>query len=258
MLELQEIRNYFPNNIREDYSSMLREYLQCKILKIIFSSPISNKLIFIGGTALRLVYNTQRFSEDLDFDNKNLSLNDWVELGEIIKKQLSLEGLNIDIAKTRMNETIFHHNLRFMDILFNYGLSPHKNSVLLIKADSEDQKIEYSPEIFRLNKFDIVSTIKVMPRSVALAQKFRAFFDREMGRDLFDISSLAPTTKPCYRYLEQALGITNANTLKERVLARCEELDIPALVDRAKPFLFKEEDINRILYFKDYMQQHEF
>jgi len=258
MLDLPEIKNYFPDDLPEDSTSMLREYLQCKILKIIFSSPIGNKLTFIGGTALRLIYNTQRFSEDLDFDNKNLNLDDWVKLGETIKRQLSLEGINIDVEKTRMNETIFHHNLRFMDLLFNYKISPHKNSVLLIKTDSEDQGIEYEAEIVSLNKFDVNCSIKVMPRDIALSQKFRAFLDREMGRDLFDISSLAPTTRPCYKYLDQALSIKNSKELKEKVLERCGELDIDSLVARAKPFLFREEDVNRIINFKDYMKQYEF
>jgi predicted nucleotidyltransferase component of viral defense system len=258
MLELEQIQEYFPASISNQSEAMLREYLQCKILKIVFSSRIAHKLIFIGGTALRLIYNTQRFSEDLDFDNKELNLEDWIELGERIKTELRYEGINIDIAKTRRNDTIFHHNLRFLDLLYEYKLSPHKNSVLLIKTDSEDQGIEYAANLVRLNKFDIDCAIKVMPRDVALAQKFRAFFDREMGRDLFDISSIAPTTRPCYKYLEQALGITTPKALKERVIARCEELDIASLVNRAKPFLFKETDISRILYFKDYMMSYEF
>lgn len=258
MLDMNKIRSFFPDSISDQPESMLREYLQCKVLEIIFQEKISDKLIFIGGTAIRLIYDSQRFSEDLDFDNKGLSLDDWIELGQAIQIGLSRQGFNLDIAKTRLNDTFFHHNLRFLDILYQYELSPHKNSVLLIKTDSQDQEIQYQHEVVKLNKFDIDCRIKVMPRDIALSQKFRAFFDREMGRDLFDISSLAPSTKPNYDYLEQALGIKNPQELKTRVLERCQEFNFKDLITRTKPFLFSESKISRILDFQEYMQQYEF
>lgn len=258
MLDLEEIKKQFPIYVQHKNEFMLKEYLQCLVLKFISTSPVANKLIFIGGTALRIFYNTQRFSEDLDFDNKNLTLEEWIELGDTIKREISLLGINIDIAKTRMNDTVFHHNLRFPELLFKYEISPHKNSVLLIKMDSEDQGIKYEPEIAELNKFNIRSKVKVMPVDIALSQKFRAFFDRKMGRDLFDISSIAPQTKPNYAYLKQALAINNAKELKEKVLARCDEFDFEELVLRAKTFIFKEDGLAHILHFKDYMKQYEF
>ncbi len=259
MLDLEEIKNYFPNYVHHKGEFMLREYLQCLVLEIIFASPIANKLNFIGGTALRLIYHTQRFSEDLDFDNKGLELAEWTELGETLKKELALKGIVVDIAKTRMNDTVFHNNLRFPELLFKYEISPHRNSILLIKMDSQDQCIKYESITTDLNKFDVVnSKIRVMPIDIALSQKFRAFFDREMGRDLFDISSIAPQTRPNYAYLEAALGINNAKQLKERVLARCEELNLDDLERRTAPFLFKDTDVSRIKYFQDYMKQYEF
>lgn len=258
MLDFDQIRLFFPEYVQDQPESILREYLQCKVLELVFSSPMASKLTFIGGTALRLIYNTQRFSEDLDFDNKNLTMDEWIELGAIIKKGLNYEAINIDIAKTRLNDTVFHHNLRFLEILFQLKISPHKNSVMLIKADSENQGIDYQVSIVRLNRFDVDTQIKVMPIDIALSQKFRAFFDREMGRDLFDISSIAPMTKPNYAYLEAALGICNAKQLKERVLERCEELNLEDLEKRTAPFLFKDTDVSRIRHFKDYMKQYKF
>lgn len=258
MLDYDELTEFFPEYVHKQKKSIIREYLQHKILHLVFQSPISTKLIFIGGTALRIAYNTQRFSEDLDFDNKDLTLTEWEELGISIQKELRLEDINIEVSRTRLNDTVFHHNLRFPGLLFEYEVSPHKNEVLLIKMDSENQGINYSSSIYTLNKFDLDSQIKVIPLDIALSQKFRAFFDREMGRDLFDISSIAPKTKPNYAYLEEALGISNPKQLKEKVLARCEELDLLDLEKRTVPFLFKETDVSRIRYFQDYMKQYEF
>jgi predicted nucleotidyltransferase component of viral defense system len=258
MLSLEEIKRYFPDNCADKTKDMLREYLQCQILKSIFNSKHAYRLVFIGGTALRLIYNTKRFSEDLDFDNKGLQLNEWNEIAEKIQKDLSLMNFDIEIKNTRVNETVFHHNIYFPSLMFNYNLSAHQNQKLLIKVDSQDQLIKYESIVMPLSKFDVFTQIKTLSLDIALSQKFRAFFDREMGRDLFDISSIAPQTKPNYNYLKQALNIDNPLELKKEVLKRCSELDFEQLSKRAKPFLFHEDGVKSILYFKDYMESYEF
>jgi len=48
-------------------TNIAREYWEMFILNDLYSSNLGLNLIFKGGTALRLVYNSPRFSEDLDF-----------------------------------------------------------------------------------------------------------------------------------------------------------------------------------------------
>ena len=50
-----------------DLTQVAREYWEILVLKGLYDSPYGKKLIFKGGTALRLAYNSPRFSEDLDF-----------------------------------------------------------------------------------------------------------------------------------------------------------------------------------------------
>lgn len=50
-----------------DLTQVVREYWEILILKGLFESSFGLKLIFKGGTALRLAYDSPRFSEDLDF-----------------------------------------------------------------------------------------------------------------------------------------------------------------------------------------------
>lgn len=70
MLNLEEILQAYPESLRTFKRFLLREYLQYKILEIVFgASKYANQLCFLGGTCLRIVHNTSRFSEDLDFDN---------------------------------------------------------------------------------------------------------------------------------------------------------------------------------------------
>ncbi len=49
------------------FPNIVREYAQHLFLTQLYQLPQSEKLLFKGGTALRIVYNSPRFSEDLDF-----------------------------------------------------------------------------------------------------------------------------------------------------------------------------------------------
>lgn len=49
------------------FPNIVREYAQHLFLSELYQLPGSEKLLFKGGTALRIVYNSPRFSEDLDF-----------------------------------------------------------------------------------------------------------------------------------------------------------------------------------------------
>lgn len=73
MISINQIAQYYPESLRGFKRNILREYLQYKILEIIFNSRLSPKLSFLGGTALRIVHENKRFLEDLDFDNFKLS-----------------------------------------------------------------------------------------------------------------------------------------------------------------------------------------
>ena len=76
MIRIEQIRNFFPAQIRGDSGFdkyMLKEYLQLMILDYLSSTPSIRKMAFIGETNLRLVKGIDRFSEDLDFDCKEFS-----------------------------------------------------------------------------------------------------------------------------------------------------------------------------------------
>jgi len=52
---------------REVKIHIVREFLQVLILKILYDKGYFKNLAFVGGTALRVLYDVRRFSEDLDF-----------------------------------------------------------------------------------------------------------------------------------------------------------------------------------------------
>src|SRR3989338_3283285 len=60
--------------------NLMREYLQAMILRSLHEAEAFQCLAFVGGTALRFLYNLPRFSEDIDFSlesKKNYAPKDW-------------------------------------------------------------------------------------------------------------------------------------------------------------------------------------
>lgn len=65
MIQLELIRNYFPQEMRENATFqkyILKEYLQLMILDFLSTTHYIRKISFIGGTNLRLVKGIDRFS----------------------------------------------------------------------------------------------------------------------------------------------------------------------------------------------------
>ncbi len=255
MLSLNEILKFYPSNLHKFKNFMLREYLQYKILEIIFESEYANKLCFIGGTCLRIVHNNTRFSEDLDFDNFNLKQTDFEEIAKIIQKQLTQQGYEIEIKNVFAGA--FHCYIRFPKILFNEGISGYIEEKISIQLDTEPQNFEFQPQKYILNKFDVFTAINTTPTDILLAQKFYALINRKRkkGRDFFDIIFLLKTTTPNYGYLKQKLNINNQSALKQKILEEIDNINLKGIAEDVMPFLFDNSDVKKIILFKDYIHQ---
>ncbi len=255
MINLKEIKNFYPETLQGFDKFILREYLQYKILEIIFNSEYAGKLCFLGGTCLRIVHNNSRFSEDLDFDNFNLTREDFKEISIYIKSKLMLQGLIVEIRNVMAGA--FHCYIKFPNVLFDMGLSGHHEEKILIQIDTEPQNFRYEPENFILNKFDVFTSIKTTPIDLLLSQKMYALINRKRkkGRDFFDVIFLFKSTYPNMEYLELKLGIKNRTELKEQLLKSTAEINLKEMADDVLPFLFSPSDAGRIVSFDDYISQ---
>lgn len=258
MLSLKDIESFFPENVKVFGRDILREYIQSKILEILFESKISNKLVFIGGTALRIVYNSGRFSLDLDFDNFDLNKNEFTQVSKTVQEKLEMEGFQVAI-KTLTERHTFHYYIRIPEILFQNKLTTHKNEKILIKVDTEPQGFKYKPGRKLLNKFDILTEINVVPLDILLSMKIRAVFTRKrvQGRDFYDIAFLLNRTKPNYDFLKEKLKIDSPKSLKNKLIVKCNELDFDQLAKDIEPLLFNPSDKKKITLFPNLIREVE-
>jgi uncharacterized protein len=155
-----------------------KDYFLAVVSKIIYESPIRDKLVFKGGTALHHAYLPQlRFSEDLDFTavsaitldeiKKVLAPHDFLELKEFYESDF----------------TIKINRLKYTGPLVN------PNS-LKIEIDCAQNVVLPARDTEYKNAYGVKTLVRVMDLREILAEKIRASSGRARYRDFYDIAMI--------------------------------------------------------------------
>ena len=254
MIDLAFIRSFFPPVIADDsrfHRFMLKEYLQLLILDYLANSEYAGKLSFIGGTNLRLIHGIDRFSEDIDFDCKDIDKDEFQSLTDDVVRLLNRNGL---VVETRDKEnprlTAFRRNLYFPQLLFDLGLTGHREERFLIKVEAQDQEVSYKTEVATVNRMGFFFGIQVPPQDILCAMKFSAILSRQKGRDFYDTIFLLSKTKPNLDFLQARTGIASMDDLKDAVSNCLKGVDLRQKKRDFTHLLFNESSADRILQFE--------
>lgn len=256
MLNISELLMAYPEPLRVHKAFILREYLQYKILEIVFDGPFAAKFCFLGGTCLRLVHGNTRFSEDLDFDNFGLTETEFSAVSESIKTGLQKEGYQVEMKQVIRGA--YHCHIRIPGLLYEQGMSGFREEKILIQLDTEPQNFDFVPKTFVLNKFDVTTAIFVTPVELLLAQKFTALCERKRskGRDFYDIIFLlSKGVKPDFGYLAARLNAPTAALLKLRVKDFLSQTNLAEMAADVRPFLFNPAEEKRVRLFGQILEQ---
>jgi predicted nucleotidyltransferase component of viral defense system len=231
---------------------MLKEYLQLMILDYIATTPYVGKILFIGGTNLRLIQGIDRFSEDLDFDCKDMSAEEFLTMTDGVVRFLQQNNIDVETRdKDNPRLTAFRRNLYFPEMLFNLGLTGHKEERFLVKIEAQDQGVLYEPEVANINRMGFFFGVQVPPIDVLCAMKFAAILARAKGRDFYDAIFLLSKTKPNMDFLYAKTGITSIEGLKYAVTEQLHDIDLNQKKRDFSHLVFNEQHAERILQFSD-------
>lgn len=257
MIQIEQIRNYFPTQIREAAifdKHILKEYLQLMIMDYLSSTVYIQKITFIGGTNLRLVKGIDRFSEDLDFDCKELSKDEFTQMTSGIIQFLERSGLRVESReKDSPKLTAFRCNIHFPELLFELKLSGHKEERFLIKVESQDQEIKYTSTIVDIKGCGYFFPFPVPSDGVLCSMKITAMLARAKGRDFYDLMFLLSQTKPDYDFLSQRCGISNLQEFKEATNKLLVTVDLNKKQKDFEHLLFNKTNSEKILRFGDFV-----
>lgn len=257
MLTLEQIKEYFPDQVvKKNPRGILVEYLQYELLDSLFKLKEAASLSFIGGTAIRMLQQSPRFSEDLDFDNFGLTFGQFEEALQKACRDMKAKGFLVEYRTVERGA--YHCYLKFPEILYKSGISSHASEKILIRIDTEPKERFYKPRMYLLNKFTLYRQILTAPASILLSQKMMTVLQRkrEKGRDLFDVSILMGVAEPDFDYMARYLSLGKEEII-DQFTRRVEELDLKFLAKDVEPFLFLPEQKERVLTFREYWRQHQ-
>lgn len=181
---------------RIDRVTIEREYWQLLFLQKLYQLPGSQELYFKGGTAIRFLYQSFRFSEDLDFT----STLDKKETKKLLLAVFNFLKVNTNARLNCQEEPIidkFEQGSLKYRLLFHPYQSKHKSS---IRIDVSFREKPQSKETGVLIPFDYpivpYPLVVYLSTKELLAEKIRALFKRGKPRDLFDLWFLLTKKTP--------------------------------------------------------------
>ena len=169
-------------NISAD--QILREEAEMEILEELAKDKISSNLVFYGGTALRLAYDSPRFSEDVDLLNIS-SLNFSGFKNFIQKVAKTRKNWKIVDLKDKRNTFFAIFNVRDEKLKHNFSVK--------VEAHKPAGKVNLKTELKIIKSpVSINQPLLLVPRLTELKRlKEDALIGRKKARDIFDLWYIA-------------------------------------------------------------------
>lgn len=258
----QMINKYNPKTI-ENKKNAIKEVLQEVVLAGLSKTDFFNHAAFYGGTALRIFYGMDRFSEDLDFSL--LVANDTFEMSKYfkpIRDVVNSLGLNFEVSKkdktvnSNIDSAFIKGNTK-ETLITIYPNSTDSNLIIhnekiIIKFEVDVNPPLYANTEIKFRLLPFPYQVRVYDQSSLFAGKIhaviaRSWKNRIKGRDLYDyVYYLGLDTKVNLRHLESRLKQTKTIedniTLTRKLLIeilekRFDQIDYDIAKSDVRPFI---------------------
>lgn len=197
----QMLKNYQIENIYDQKNAM-KEIMQEIVLCGLSRAGFFQKAAFYGGTALRIFYGLDRFSEDLDFSLVTADPDfDLTVYFPVLEKEVRAFGLHVTIQEkektkeSNIRSAFLKGNTKEHLLLFyadeNLAGSVARSELIKIKFEVDINPPEYAgfehkyrllPTPYEVNLYDMPSLFAGKIHAVLC----RAWKSRIKGRDLYD------------------------------------------------------------------------
>jgi predicted nucleotidyltransferase component of viral defense system len=208
----------------------------------------SQALVFKGGTALRMIYKGNRYSEDLDFNGPNdvpRLRTLWAEVG----KELEFYGIGAEIRQEWQSEFVYSFDVSYRGPLYE-GRDRSKGKVR-VDVSLREESVATRRELVTAIYDDIRPFVAIVLTPEHLfAEKLRALLVRAKPRDLYDLWLMSRQGWRLDRnLLAQKLALYDLAYTTERLnetvarVAADWERDMRPLLPQYVPF----EDVSRVV-----------
>jgi len=190
-----------------------REYFQHLFLNYFYQQPHAKRVLFKGGTAFRIIYNSPRFSEDLDFSAKEIGIKDLEQVLVETLNEIERENISVSIqeAKTTTGGYLTH-------VMFE----AQEFQAVVIELEVSFRNTQLNQEVVTVSReFVPPYTIFYLSLEQLVDEKIQALLLRRKPRDFYDLyfilrsNLLASSKKNVLPKVLKALMKTKINFEKE-------------------------------------------
>lgn len=179
MLSLENLKE-FTKKFQTVEKNVVREYMQHLFLSFLYRLPKAERLLFKGGTALRFIYKSPRFSEDLDFTGENIYYYRVIDnLFINTLSEIEQQGIKTDFREAKPTTGgylgIIHYELYDFVEDMKFEISLRKGR----KLNKEINTI--------VNDYGRAYTIIHLSGEKIVQGKMAALLQREKPRDYYDL-----------------------------------------------------------------------
>lgn len=235
MLSLENLKE-FTKKFQTVEKNTVREYIQHLFLSSLYKLPEAEKLLFKGGTALRIIYGSPRFSEDLDFTGENIYHHKLIdELFVNTLSEIEKQGIKTSFKEAKLTTGgylgIIHYELYDFveDMKFEISLRRSK------KLTREITTI--------INNYVPYYTILHSSGEKIVKGKMAALLDRKKPRDYYDLYFFLRHPE-LHKFTEKALLKEILGNLEKERINFKEELSV--LLPRSHQMILKDFKSNLI------------
>jgi predicted nucleotidyltransferase component of viral defense system len=265
-----------------DHENALKEIIQEIVLLGLWRSKFYEKAVFYGGSALRILYKLDRFSEDLDFSliqpENDLDIQKYLTA---IKSELELWGFDVSTKrkerkkKSTIDSAFMKANTLVHLLKIDSKLKTRKNAVMKIKLEIDMDPATGFASDTKYHLHPIPFTIKTMTLPSLFAGKTHALLCRTIranikGRDWYDLIWFVKNNIPCDLYyfknkMVQTGHIDSSEVMtKEKLIElisrKIKEIDFDLARRDVEPFLKNITQRDELslwsdAFFSDYLIQ---
>lgn len=180
MITQEEIRK-LSTKYQASPVAVAREYCQHNILANLYTQQFSQKLLFKGGTALRIIYGSPRFSEDLDFTGvENITYFEIEDILTNAMERLEQWGLNFKLEEAKKTTGGYLAKTNFSLYSYKFLIKieiSFRQARQKIKREISSVKNDY------IHTYDIIH----LPLPEMINGKISALLTRAKARDWYDL-----------------------------------------------------------------------
>jgi len=186
MIEKEAIQKLALKYQTLEYPNVVREYFQHLFLSQFYKIEAAENLLFKGGTALRMLYSSPRFSEDLDFSIFNIKRykqKKFIEnLFTKVLSEIEKIGIKVEIGPKPGLTTEGY----YVEAIFNLYDYP-QTTISLNISSRNGRRIKGEVDSI-VNDFIPVYNLIHLPQKEIVEEKvFDALIKRKKARDFYDL-----------------------------------------------------------------------